>query len=178
MRIFSSEEYCLRVARRMSFTSRSATLWGARALYLGNSVYRIHGTNPPSTIGQFVSSDCNRLLNDDIEDLYARVTVGRRGEPDTHIGFGITASEFAPRTFTTGQYIGILGDLSNYWIADAMNMQVQQLNELYAETNQVDFIGRLETDGAPVLEEAFVRFEACLKAGGRFVLPRSSFPLG
>ena len=51
---------------------------GARALYLGNSVYRIHGTNDPSTIGQFVSSGCIRLLNEDIEDLYARVTVGTR----------------------------------------------------------------------------------------------------
>ena len=51
---------------------------GARALYLGKSLYRIHGTNQPSTIGQFVSSGCIRLLNDDIEDLYGRVTVGTR----------------------------------------------------------------------------------------------------
>lgn len=51
---------------------------GARALYLGNSVYRIHGTNDPTTIGQFVSSGCIRLLNEDIEDLYARVGVGTR----------------------------------------------------------------------------------------------------
>ena len=40
---------------------------------------------------------------------------------------------------------------------DALSMQVQRLNEFYAETNQVGLIGRLETDGAPVLEEAFVR---------------------
>jgi lipoprotein-anchoring transpeptidase ErfK/SrfK len=51
---------------------------GARALYLGKSLYRIHGTNQPSTIGQFVSSGCIRLLNDDIEDLYGRVTLGTR----------------------------------------------------------------------------------------------------
>jgi lipoprotein-anchoring transpeptidase ErfK/SrfK len=51
---------------------------GARALYLGNTVYRIHGTNQPSTIGTFVSSGCIRLLNEDIEDLYGRVTVGTR----------------------------------------------------------------------------------------------------
>jgi lipoprotein-anchoring transpeptidase ErfK/SrfK len=49
---------------------------GARALYLGNTVYRIHGTNQPSTIGSFVSSGCIRLANDDIEDLYNRVNVG------------------------------------------------------------------------------------------------------
>ena len=49
---------------------------GARALYLGNTAYRIHGTNQPSTIGSFVSSGCIRLANDDIEDLYNRVNVG------------------------------------------------------------------------------------------------------
>lgn len=49
---------------------------GARALYLGGTVYRIHGTNDPKTIGQFISSGCIRLLNEDIEDLYARVGVG------------------------------------------------------------------------------------------------------
>jgi lipoprotein-anchoring transpeptidase ErfK/SrfK len=49
---------------------------GARALYLGNTVYRIHGTNQPSTIGSFVSSGCIRLANDDVEDLYNRVNVG------------------------------------------------------------------------------------------------------
>ncbi|MEI7804084.1 MAG: L,D-transpeptidase family protein [Hyphomicrobiales bacterium] len=51
---------------------------GARALYLGKTLYRIHGTNQPSTIGQFVSSGCIRLLNSDIEDLYNRVQVGSR----------------------------------------------------------------------------------------------------
>jgi lipoprotein-anchoring transpeptidase ErfK/SrfK len=51
---------------------------GARALYLGATVYRIHGTNQPSTIGSFVSSGCIRLTNGDIEDLYSRVTVGTK----------------------------------------------------------------------------------------------------
>ncbi len=51
---------------------------GARALYLGHTLYRIHGTNQPSTIGKFVSSGCIRLLNGDIEDLYSRVQVGTR----------------------------------------------------------------------------------------------------
>jgi lipoprotein-anchoring transpeptidase ErfK/SrfK len=51
---------------------------GARALYLGKTLYRIHGTNQPSTIGSFVSSGCIRLTNDDIMDLYTRVQVGSR----------------------------------------------------------------------------------------------------
>jgi lipoprotein-anchoring transpeptidase ErfK/SrfK len=51
---------------------------GARALYLGKTVYRIHGTNQPSTIGTFVSSGCIRLTNEDVTDLYSRVKVGTR----------------------------------------------------------------------------------------------------
>lgn len=51
---------------------------GARALYLGSSIYRIHGTNDPSTIGKFVSSGCIRMTNDDVIDLFERVNVGTR----------------------------------------------------------------------------------------------------
>jgi lipoprotein-anchoring transpeptidase ErfK/SrfK len=51
---------------------------GARAIYLGNTMYRIHGTNAPDTIGHRVSSGCIRLTNDDIKDLYARVNVGTK----------------------------------------------------------------------------------------------------
>jgi len=51
---------------------------GARAMYLGNTVYRIHGTNQPSTIGKFVSSGCFGMLNEDVEDLFDRVKVGTR----------------------------------------------------------------------------------------------------
>jgi lipoprotein-anchoring transpeptidase ErfK/SrfK len=51
---------------------------GARAMYLGSSVYRIHGTNDPSTIGKFVSSGCIRLTNEDVTDLFSRVDVGTK----------------------------------------------------------------------------------------------------
>jgi lipoprotein-anchoring transpeptidase ErfK/SrfK len=51
---------------------------GARAMYLGGTVYRIHGTNAPDTIGQAVSSGCFRLVNDDVSDLYQRVKVGTK----------------------------------------------------------------------------------------------------
>ncbi|MDE3176357.1 MAG: L,D-transpeptidase [Pseudomonadota bacterium] len=51
---------------------------GARALYLGSSMYRIHGTNEPWTIGQNVSSGCIRMMNDDVIDLYERVKVGSK----------------------------------------------------------------------------------------------------
>ena len=51
---------------------------GARAMYLGNSKYRIHGTSNPSTIGKFVSSGCIRLTNEDVTDLFGRVDVGTK----------------------------------------------------------------------------------------------------
>ena len=51
---------------------------GARAMYLGGTVYRIHGTNAPETIGTHVSSGCIRLTNDDVSDLYSRVNVGTK----------------------------------------------------------------------------------------------------
>jgi lipoprotein-anchoring transpeptidase ErfK/SrfK len=51
---------------------------GARAMYLGSSEYRIHGTNDPTTIGKFVSSGCIRLTNEDVSDLFSRVDVGTR----------------------------------------------------------------------------------------------------
>ncbi len=51
---------------------------GARAMYLGSSQYRIHGTNDPTTIGKFVSSGCIRLTNEDVTDLFNRVNVGAK----------------------------------------------------------------------------------------------------
>ena len=51
---------------------------GARAMYLGGTEYRIHGTNDPTTIGKHVSSGCIRLTNEDVEDLYNRVQIGAK----------------------------------------------------------------------------------------------------
>ena len=51
---------------------------GARAMYLGGTIYRIHGTNAPETIGTHVSSGCLRLVNEDVIDLYSRVNVGTK----------------------------------------------------------------------------------------------------
>lgn len=81
----------------------------------------------------------------------------RVGEPDTILGIPEYMSEYAPSTIAASAYVGILGDFSWYWIADALQLEFQRLDELYAATNQVGFIGRLESDGMPVLEEAFVR---------------------
>jgi HK97 family phage major capsid protein len=79
------------------------------------------------------------------------------GQPDLLEGLPVSVSEYAPNTFTSQLYVGILGDFSYYHWADALDFSVQRLNELYAATNQTGMIGRLESDGMPVLAEAFVR---------------------
>jgi HK97 family phage major capsid protein len=79
-------------------------------------------------------------------------------QPDRLLGKPVNMSEYAPNTFTTGKYVGILGDFKmGYWIVDSLAMEIQVLLELYARSNQIDYIGRLETDGMPVLEECFAR---------------------
>lgn len=81
----------------------------------------------------------------------------RAGEPDTVLGRPIEQSEYAPASasYTTGTRVGIVGDFNYYWIADALSLEIQILTELYAATNQVGYIGRKETDGMPVMAEAF-----------------------
>ena len=79
--------------------------------------------------------------------------------PERLLGAPILESEYAPNTFTTGLYMATVGDFSKYWIADAQDMQIQVLYELFALTNQMGYILRKETDGMPVLEEAFQRLK-------------------
>lgn len=79
------------------------------------------------------------------------------GQSDMLLGKALNMSEYAPNTFTTGLYVGLYGDLSYYWIVDSLAMEIQVLMELYARTNQVDYISRLETDGQPVMAAAFAR---------------------
>ena len=78
-------------------------------------------------------------------------------QPDTILAKPFLMSEYAPNTFTTGQYVGIVGDFSYYWIADDLNLEIQRLVELYAATNQIGFVCRYAGDGMPVLGEAFAR---------------------
>lgn len=93
----------------------------------------------------------------DGEGQYIWQQAKTQGEPDLLLGAPLMMSEYAPNTLTTGLYVGLFGDFSFYWIADALDMQIQRLVELYAEANQVGFIGRMESDGMPALEEAFAR---------------------
>jgi len=95
-------------------------------------------------------------LQDD-EGRYLWQNAVQLGQPDMLFGVPLFVSEYAPNTFTTGLYVGIIGDFSFCWCADALDFSTQRLNELYAATNQTGFIGRMETDCMPVLAEAFAR---------------------
>lgn len=104
-----------------------------------------------------VVKEVTKLKDNDGQYLW-RPSV-REGEPDTVLGHPLRVSEYSPNTMTTGQYFGMFGDFSKYWFLDSLSLEIQRLDELYAETNQVGFIGRYEGDGAPVLEEAFARLK-------------------
>lgn len=93
----------------------------------------------------------------DTEGQYVWIPAITENTPDILLGKRVKMSEYVPNTFTSGLYVGAIGDFSNYWIVDSINLEIQALMELAARTNQVDYIARLETDGAPVLEEAFAR---------------------
>jgi lipoprotein-anchoring transpeptidase ErfK/SrfK len=71
---------------------------GARAMYLGSSEYRIHGTNDPTTIGKFVSSGCIRLTNEDVADLFDRVNVGTKVVVLSKNASHLAARELGPTT--------------------------------------------------------------------------------
>lgn len=79
------------------------------------------------------------------------------GAPDRILDIPYAMSEYAPNTFTTGLYVGILGCWRFYQIAEVDQLVIQRLTELYAGTNEIGFIGRIWVDGAPILEEAFAR---------------------
>lgn len=112
----------------------------------------------PSTRWVFHRDAARRIRKlKDVNQQYLWAPGLAGGEPDRILDIPYLVSEFAPNTFTTGLYVALLGDLSFYWIAEALTMEIQRLVELYAEANQVGFIGRAEVDGMPTLAEAFVR---------------------
>jgi HK97 family phage major capsid protein len=81
------------------------------------------------------------------------------GQPDRVLNRPYKQSEYVPNTFTTGQYVGMWGDFQWYWIQDSMGLTIQRLAELFQLKNQIGMLARKETDGMPVLAEAFVRIK-------------------
>ncbi len=99
-----------------------------------------------------------RKLKDSVGGYLWKPGRGIEGnDGDTLMGKPVAESEYCPNTFTTGQYVGLFGAFRYYWVADSLAMEIQRLEEIAARTNQVEFIGRAESDGMPVIEEAFSR---------------------
>lgn len=124
--------------------------------YWGRSKWLMHRL-VVAAVRKLKDSAGNYLWQPGLGGYVAQGTALIGGNPDTILDIPVVYSELAPSTFTAGLYLAILGDFSNYWIVDALDMQVERLMELYAETNQVGFILRKESDGMPVLSEAFRR---------------------
>ena len=97
---------------------------GARAMYLGSSIYRIHGTNDPTTIGKFVSSGCIRLTNDDVQDLFSRVNVGTKV---VVLPKGASSREMARTTPVSRTVISVQPVRSSATGQQAMNLSASSL---------------------------------------------------
>lgn len=97
------------------------------------------------------------MLLKDTLNRYIWETSQQVDKPDNLLGTYVAESEYAPNTFTTGLYVGLIGDFSMYQIVDSLDVTIQRLIELYAETNQIGFIARQELDAMPMLGEAFAR---------------------
>lgn len=80
-------------------------------------------------------------------------------EPATILGFPVIESEYAPTAKTAGSYVAVLGDFSHYWFAYWKGLDVTVLNEKYAGTNQIGFLGHTLADGQPTLPAAFARLK-------------------
>lgn len=85
---------------------------------------------------------------------------GLAGQPSTILDRPYVMSEYVPATYTTGLYVGMFADFkAGYWIADSLALEVQVLDQLFALKNQTGVVLRKETDGTPVLAEAFSRLK-------------------
>jgi HK97 family phage major capsid protein len=155
--LFTASAQGISTSRDMS-TGNAQTAIAADNLRRNKYNLKIQYRNRPSTrwiFNRTVVRDISLLKDGDGQYLWRPGLTGT--DPDTIDGTPVLESEYAPNTMTSGLYIGLLGDLAQYTIVDALSMQIQRVVELYAATNETGYIARLECDGKPVVEEAFSR---------------------
>lgn len=152
------------------FTASSDGISTSRDVSSGNTITSIKFDNLKEiefTLKQQYHASARWLMHRDVAKQLAKLKDGdgqyiwqrnvTMGEQNMLMGYPVILSEFAPNTLTTGKYVAILGDFSNYWIVDALDAQIARAEELYIRQNQDLFVIRMETGGGPVREEAFVR---------------------
>ena len=139
----------------MDNTTTAFTLEG-----LLNAMYSIKGQYHRN-LSWIFHRDAVKMLRKlkDGEGHYIWEPSAQAGQPDMLYGHPVYMSEFAPNTFTTGKYVGIVGNFNFYWICDADALAIQILYELYAVNNQTGYIYEYFGDGAPVVAEAFARIK-------------------
>lgn len=144
----TSRDVAVGTATALSFDGMIDAKYALKAQYWPRAVFGVH-------------RDAVKMLSKlkDGEGQYIWRGSVKEGEPDMLLERPLMVSEYIPNTFTASQYVGFFGDLSYYWIVDALNMRIQRLVELYALTNETGYHFRKEGDGMPVLAEAFVRLK-------------------
>jgi HK97 family phage major capsid protein len=125
---------------------------------LKNALYNLKGQYRRNASWVF-HRDAVKMLSKlkDGEGRYLWENSVQVGQPDRLLNLPVYESEYAPNTFTSALYVGVVGDFSYYWVVDALTMAIQYVDQLYAATNQDAFFARTELDGMPVLAEAFAR---------------------
>lgn len=100
-----------------------------------------------------------RKLKDATSGQYLWVPGLQQDRPDTVLGIPVACSEYVPTTFSSNAYVGVIGALRYYLIADSLNVEIQVVDQTYAATNQIGYIVRYEGDGIPAIAEAFARMK-------------------
>jgi len=157
--VFTADANGISTGRDVS-TGNSATEIGANNLSECKYSLKSQFRKSPSVAWVFHPDAMKQIaLLKDGQGAYLFKTGLALGDPDQLLGFRVLESEFAPNTFTSGKYVGVLGDFENYWIADSLQMEVQKLVQLHAATAQTGFIANAEVDGMPAVEAAFARMK-------------------
>jgi HK97 family phage major capsid protein len=155
--VFVSSNEGIPAARNIS-TGNTSTSIGADGLFEAKYALKDGYLRSASTRWMFHRDALKQIAKlKDGEGRYLFLPDVREAAGDRILGIQVVSSEFVPNTFTAGQFVGIIGDFSYYWIATSLGLSVQRLVELYAATGQVGFIGRHAVDGMPTFGDAFAR---------------------
>ena len=154
------------------FTVLAAGIGTDRDISAGNTTTTIKFDGLKNAIGHLKAgyrANAAFLFHRDLETSLSKMKNGSgdyiwkdaqvRGGRPMLLGYPCHLSEYAPNTFSAGNYLGVFGDFSKYWIVDSLKIEIQRLIEKYALADQTAFLIRCESDGMPCVSEAFVRLK-------------------